>query len=63
MVARENGGLWGWVKKVKGLRSSNWQIQNSPGNVKYTIENTVKYSRKYSNNSEWILEISGGITL
>lgn len=27
----------GWVKKVKGLRSMNWQLQNSLGDVKYSI--------------------------
>ena len=20
---------WGWVRKVKGIRSTNWQLQNS----------------------------------
>ena len=34
-------GFRGWVKKVKGIRSTNWQLQNSPGDVKYSIGNTV----------------------
>ena len=34
-------GLGRWVKKVKGLRSTNWQLQNSQGDVKYCIENIV----------------------
>ena len=30
------------MKKVKGLRSTNWQLQNSHGGgVKYSLENTV----------------------
>ena len=27
----------GWVKNVKGLRSTNWQLQNSHGDVKYNL--------------------------
>ena len=27
----------GWVKKVKRLRSMNWLLQNSHGDVKYSI--------------------------
>ena len=34
-------GLEGWVKKVKGLRSTNWSLQNSHGEVKYNIGNTA----------------------
>ena len=30
-----------WVKEVNGLRSTNWQLQNSHGDVKYSIENIV----------------------
>ena len=30
-------GFRGWVKKVKGIRSTNWQLQNSPGDVKGSI--------------------------
>ena len=29
------------MKKVKGLRSTNWQLQNSHGDVKYSIGNIV----------------------
>lgn len=35
------GGSGGWMKKVKGLRSTNWQLHNSHGNVNYSIGNTV----------------------
>ena len=30
-----------WVKKVKGLRSTIWQLQNSHGDVKDNIGNIV----------------------
>ena len=29
------------MKKVKGLKSTNWLSQNSHGDVKYSIGNTV----------------------
>ena len=35
------GELGGWVKKVKGLRSTNRQLQNSHGAVKYNIGSGV----------------------
>ena len=34
------GGFGGWVKKEKGLRSANL-LQNSHGDVKYSIGNIV----------------------
>ena len=34
-------GLEGWMKKVMGLRSTNWKLQNSHGDVKYSIGNKV----------------------
>ena len=27
----------GWVKKVKGLKSTNWQLKNCHGDVKYNL--------------------------
>ena len=41
MVARWEGGWGDWVKKVKGLRSTNWQLQNSLGDVKDSIRDVV----------------------
>ena len=35
------GLLGGWVKKVKELRSTNWWLQNSQGDIKYGIGNIV----------------------
>ena len=29
------------MKKVKGLRSTNWLLRNSDGDVKYSIRNIV----------------------
>ena len=34
-------GAWGWVKKVKGLDRANWLLQNSHGDVKYSIWSIV----------------------
>ena len=30
-----------WVKKVKGLRSTGWELQTSHGDVKFSIGNIV----------------------
>ena len=35
------GGRLRQVKKMKGLRSTNWLLQNSHGDVKYSIGNIV----------------------
>ena len=40
MVTRREG-LGGWVKKVKGLRSTYWWLQNSHRDVKYSTRNIV----------------------
>ena len=39
MVTRWEVG--GWVKKMIGLGCTNWQLQNSHGDVKYSIGNIV----------------------
>ena len=33
--------LGGWLKRVKGMGSTNWLLQNSHGDVKYSIGNIV----------------------
>ena len=33
--------LGGWAKIVKGLKSTNWLLQNSFGDVKYSLGNRV----------------------
>ena len=37
-------GFGGWVKKVKGLRSTDRLLQNSYGDLKYSTGNTVHNS-------------------
>lgn len=46
-VAVGRGGLG---KKGKGLRRTNWQLQNSPEDVNYSIGNIVKNN---CNNYVW----------
>ena len=41
MITRWEGGFGGWVKKGKGLKSTNWLLQHSYGDVKYSISNVV----------------------
>ena len=41
MVARWEVCREGWVKKVEGLRSTTWELQNSHGNVKNSIGDIV----------------------
>ena len=60
MVAREEGGLKGWVQKVKGLRITDWQSQNSHGDVKYSRENIVTNTVTTVNSNWWIPEYPGG---
>ena len=38
---QRGGGLGDWVKKVKELRSTDWQLQNSDEYINYSIENIV----------------------
>ena len=47
-------GLGVWVKKVKGLRSTDWQLQNSHGDVKYSIGNTVSNSLIPMYGARWV---------
>ena len=35
------GGLGGWVERGQGLRSTTWRLQNSHGDVKYSIGKVV----------------------
>ena len=60
MVARWQGSLWGWVKKVKGFRSTNWYLQNSHGDVKYSLGNMVNNIVITMYGATWLLEISVG---
>ena len=59
---RAAGGRWvgGWVKKVKGLRSTNGWLQNSHGDVTYSMGNTVNAIVRAMYNARWAREISRG---
>ena len=58
MVAKWEGRLGGRVKKVEGLRSTHWLLQNSHGDVKYSIGNTVNNILMTTYGARWVLEIS-----
>ena len=61
------GGLGGCVIKVMGLRSTNWCLKNSHGDVKYSIANIVKSIVKsivrsvliIMNGVIWVLDLLG----
>ena len=57
---QRGGGLRDWVKQAKKLRSTNWQLQNSHGDVKYSIENIAKNIVISMYGTRWVLKISGG---
>ena len=38
---RMRGGMGKWVEKVKRVRSTNWLLQNSHRDIKYSIGNIV----------------------
>ena len=46
MVARWKRGFVGMGEEVKGLRSTNRQLQNSHGDIKYSIGNGVAYGHE-----------------
>ena len=48
-----------WVKKMKRLRSTHWQSQNSYGDVKYSIGNIVT-NIIIVYGARWVLDLSGG---
>ena len=47
------------MKKVKGLRSTNWWLQNSDGDVKYSTGNTVNNIVIAMYRIRWVLDLSG----
>ena len=48
-----------WVKKVKGLRSTSWWLQNSHGNVKYSAGNRVNNTVITMDGARWGLGLPG----
>ena len=62
-VGCQMGWGWGWgVKKVKGVRSTNWLLQNSHSDVKYSIGTVVTNIVITVSAARWVLDLSGGIT-
>ena len=54
------GGLGNWVKNVKGLRSTNWLLQNNHRDVRYSIGNVVNNTVITMYGATWLLDLSGG---
>ena len=52
------GLLWGWVKKVKAFRNTNWQLQNSHKGIKYSIRNIVKNIVMSIYGVRWVKNLS-----
>lgn len=53
------GGFGGWVKRVKGLRSTHCQLQNSHGDVKYSAGTIVNNIIMTMYSARWVLELLG----
>ena len=53
------GGLGRWVKKVKGLRNTDWLLQNSHGDVKHNTENIVNDILITMYGARWAQDLSG----
>lgn len=49
--------LGDWMTKVKGLRTTDWQLQNSQGDEKYSIGNLVNYVVTTMCGARRVLEI------
>ena len=52
-------GLGDWVKKVTGLRSTNWQLQNSHGDMKFSIGNILNNIVISMYSVRWVLDLLG----
>lgn len=47
------------MKKVKGLNSTNWKLQNSHGDIKHSLGNTVNNTVITISGARWVLELLG----
>ena len=56
---QRGGGLEGWMKKVKGLRSTNWLLENSHRDVRYSTGSTVSNIVITMCGARWALGILG----
>ena len=52
-------GLEVWVKKEKELRSTNWQLQDSDREVKYSLGNTVNNIVINICGARWLQDLLG----
>ena len=52
-------GLGSSMRKVKGFTSTNWQWQNSHGDVKHGMGNAVSHSAITMYGARWVLDLSG----
>ena len=52
------GSLEDCVKQMKSLRSTNWQLQNSHGGVKYSTGDTVNNNVTIY-GARWVLDLLG----
>ena len=53
------GGMERWVKKVKGLRRTNWLLQNRHGYIKYSIGNIVNNILITMYGVRWLQDLLG----
>ena len=53
------GKLVGWMKKLKGLRSTDWQLQNSHKDIKYIIRTILNNTVITMYGARLVVEISG----
>ena len=58
-ACQKGKGLGGWVKKVKELRSTNWQLQNSHGDIKDSIGDIVNNILITMYGVEWVQYLFG----
>ena len=49
-----------WKKKVKGVRRTDWWLQTSPGDVRYSMGNAVSNTAITTHGARRALEIPGG---
>lgn len=67
LIDRENkqgcqtGGSGSWVKREKGLRSTDWQSQNSHVDVKYSLGNRVDDVVITASGARWVPCLLRGI--
>ena len=54
------GQLTGCVKNGKGLGSTNWQLQSSPRDVKYSTGNTLTNVVINMHGARWVIDLLEG---